>query len=409
MASQNKLDLSALDYPRHPGGRRHLELAREHARADLLYLSNHLGRDHRLIEAVARTRGVQVPSGLRTELYDQLNDVAARLRRQHRGHVLVYRAYCVLVTLGLPAAWVWYLLSLSSASALLFGFLLVTYSFNVFHMRHHLGGRLYSAGGPRRTGWPARLDRWTGPWYRFIDETFSVSPAAWTQQHQASHHIFTNHGGRDYDVRKPYPVLRLHPQQPWRRYHAWQHFYVPLVLAVNGLSFALDNYWQKGGRLIWFVIHYSLLLVLPALFHGLGAAFLTYLLTVATASLLISYLFQVSHNATSAMRCAETEQPLQVDYDGWTRQQVEESVSYGGYLTTLLFGGINLQTEHHVAPAMEPLLLYFFQRDLRRICIARGFGYRRLSGLPAAIVEYHQRLALLGQPPKAGTVEASLR
>ncbi len=401
MAAKNKLDLSGLDYPGHPGGRRHLELAREHARADLLYLSNHLGRDHRIIEAVARTRGIQLPDGLRTATYDQLSAAAARLRREHRGHLFAYRAYCLLVTLGLPAAWVWYLLSLSPASAALFGFLLVTYSFNVFHMRHHLGGRLYSADAPRRAGWPAWLDRVTAPWYRFIDETFSVTPGAWTRQHQASHHIFTNHATLDYDVRKPYPVLRLHSQQPWRRYHAWQHLYVPLVLAVNGLSFALDNYWQKGGRLGWLWLHYALLLVLPAYLHGLGAALLSYLLVVAAASLLTGYLFQVSHNATSVMRCAETRQPLQICYDDWTRQQVEESVSYGGYLTTLLFGGINLQTEHHVAPAMEPLLLYFFQHDLRRVCAARGIAYRRLSGLTAAIGEYHRRLAALGRRPSS--------
>ena len=98
------------------------------------------------------------------------------------------------------------------------------------------------------------------------------------------------------------------------------------------------------------------------------------------------------------MHSEQTLRFYNVFYGEWVQQQVEESISYGGYLTTLFFGGINLQTEHYIAPALEPTLLHFFRHDLERISDSREFSYRFLPNALAAVVEYHQRLSILGQP-----------
>jgi linoleoyl-CoA desaturase len=400
------IDLSSLEYAGHPGGQQQLHLAKGHTRADLLYLSNHLGRDHGAIEAIARARGVDLPAGLRTPDYDGLNQIVADIRRRHGGHLLLYRGYCVLVTLALPIAYLFYLLSLSPLSLLLLGFLFVTYAFNLFHMRHHMGGRLY-ASGMAPSGLPAWLDSVSGPLYDVIDEVFMVTPAAWIQQHQGAHHIHTNHVGLDYDVSKPYPLLRLHPDQPWRAWHAWQPLYVPIALFLNGLTFAADNVLNKGGRRVFLLAHYLLLIGLPAWFHGVFAALAAYLLMLGTASLLSGYLFQVSHNASGVMRTDWTRGESTPSYDQWLQWQIEESLSHGGYLMTWLFGGINLQTEHHAAPALEPVLLHFLQPELQRFAAQRGIGYRHLPNLFAAIAEYHRRLAQLAIRPDADSTHGA--
>jgi hypothetical protein len=397
-------DLPGVRFRDHPGGQRHLELARGHTRADLLYLSYHLGRDVEKIAAAARARGIEPPEGADSPLFAELSAAAARLRRERSAHVSVYRGYCLAVTVALPVALVLYVLTLSAASCAAVGFLLVTYAFNVFHMRHHFGGGLYAVGvsGQGARARAARaLDRLTKPLYQLLDETFMVTPRHWIEQHQASHHVFTNHGTRDYDVARPYPFLRLHDNLGWRWFHGYQHLYAPLALAANGLAFPLDNWLRKGGRLGYLVAHYGILVAAPAFIHGLPAVLVAYLLTVGVTSLVTAYCFQVSHNARGVMRSQHVRGHFDGTYDEWVKFQVEESVSYGGYLTTLLVGGINLQTEHHIAPAIEPPLLHFFRHDLEPACAARGFGYRYLGGPVTSVVEYHQRLAEMARRPPA--------
>ena len=49
---------------------------------------------------------------------------------------------------------------------------------------------------------------------------------------------------------------------------------------------------------------------------------------------------------------------------------MHESVSWVGYISGLIVGGINYQTEHHVAPAVDPTYYHYIAPELRRICKA---------------------------------------
>lgn len=391
------LNISGLVYKAHPGGKQHLELAKNHPCSHLLYLSYHLGCNHNRIESVAHAHDIKIPQDIRSEFYNQINNEAIKIRNEHHVDIMIYHIYCLIVTIAIPPAIVYYLMSLSVISAILLGFLFVTYAFNIFHLRHHFGGRLYTSGTHKKSRIMVFLDQITSPLYEFLDNTFMITPKAWRHQHQTSHHIFTNNIKEDFDVRKPYPVLRLHPHQQWKWYHRWQHYYAPIVLALNGLTFAADNFFLKGGKGIYFLTHYFIMLIIPLYFHGLTTSFITYILLFSSASLLSSYLFQVSHNSLTSMNCPFTDNPYQLNYEQWHQLQVEESISYGGYITTLLFGGINLQTEHHVAPAMEPPLLFYFRPFLQRTSSAKGFSYRFMPNFARAVIEYHKRLSVLAK------------
>ncbi len=401
----SEFDLSELRFESHPGGQRHLDMARGHARPDLLFLSYHLGRDPSRLQAMAKALDQPLPEGFHAPLYRQLSEAALRLRRDGARHIAIYRTWCLAVTLALPAVLAWYVIDLSIASGGALAFLIVTYAFNIFHMRHHYGGRLYSLG---ERGRAARvIDAVTSPFYDVVDELLMVSARPWIEQHNASHHVFTNHSEDDYDVTKPYGYLRLSPELEHRRYHRFQHLYAPLLLALNALTVAPENFFLKGGRLIYLIGHYALLVGLPAWLHGFWPALLAYLLTYTGTSLLISYCFQVSHNAETGVASAPETTPERMaertaeppTYEQWVASQLEETVSYGGYLTTLFVGGINLQVEHHLAPAIEPTLLHPFRREVERTCAAHGLRYRWMGGPIAAVAAYHRQLALLGRAP----------
>lgn len=384
-------------YPRHPGGARLLELARGHERADLLFLAYHLGVDLNAVVSAARSRGIPTEP-LETSLFRELSAAAERARQGPP----IFPIYCAGLALALPLAWLCYVVRLDVGSGLALAFCLLSYAFTIFHMRHHFGGRLFSfgaRGSGRRALWGRRLDAWTGPYFDLLDETLCVSASEWIRIHQGIHHVFTN-TSEDYDLRRPYPILRLHPRQPRKRYHRLQSAYAPLVLALNGLLFAVDNVLDKGGRRRHLVLHAALLIGLPAALHGPAAALAGYLGVRMAAGFVASYLFQISHNFAGAFAVPfEGHHP---SFEDWVRQQVESSQSFGTHVTTLVLGGINLQTEHHVFPALDPLAAYRVKGALRALCARRGITYTWRSSAWEAARSYHRHLARLGREDNPG-------
>ncbi|MEO1235076.1 MAG: fatty acid desaturase, partial [Myxococcota bacterium] len=260
--------------------------------------------------------------------------------------------------------------------------------------RHHFGGRLFGfglKGGARR--WGDRLDGLSAPLFDVLDEMLFVTPKQWVRQHQASHHVFTN-GEGDYDVSKPYPLLRLHRRLTRRWFHRFQTFYAPVAFVCNGFSFPVENAFDKGGRARYLLAHYGLLVVLPAWIHGWGPALLGYAAVLGGAGLVVSYFFQVSHNFSSA-----TQSSFERDgsFEAWVRGQVAESQSFGGYALTLIMGGINLQTEHHIFPAVDPLALRRLRPALIEICVSYNMRYNEQRSTLAAVRAYHRYLWQLGR------------
>jgi fatty acid desaturase len=109
--------------------------------------------------------------------------------------------------------------------------------------------------------------------------------------------------------------------------------------------------------------------------------------------IVMSYLFQVSHNHC---RLGPRNEKL-TDIDHWIKMQVEESVSWGGYLSCLFFGGINFQTEHHVAPALDGTLYYFLHPKLVEICKKHNISYTYEPTVFHAVYQYHKWLSVMGE------------
>merc|ERR1712150_208148 len=82
--------------------------------------------------------------------------------------------------------------------------------------------------------------------------------------------------------------------------------------------------------------------------------------------------------------------------DAWVVNQIEESMSWGGYWTTLVFGGINLQIEHHLAPALDPPLLWYMSHGVKTICKKHGIRYTEEPSFLHALFRFHRRLWDMG-------------
>ena len=367
----------------HPGGTTTLNLARHHSRPDILFLSSHLGVDlHGRVASVARSKGVQDVLTKTGPLYDRIHEAILHISKQQRRHVNIYRGWCLFLTLALlPAAaafiWTGGLLSMLALS-----FLMLSYSFNIFHIRHHRGGTVY--GIP----W---LDKITAPLYHVIDSTFMVTPAAWIGTHNGSHHVFPNDPELDYDLFETSKAgLRLHDKQRREWFHSLQPYYIVPLMMLHIHILPVRNLFQGKGNIVYFALYYALVYVAPWYRNGFEALY-NALFVMSISSSLISFLFQVSHNHSSL----RSKQDM-TTIDKWLRWQMEESMSWGGYIACLLFGGINYQIEHHVAPCLVPTLYHFLAPELERIAKEHGIHYVKEETFWDALAAYHARLFELG-------------
>ena len=384
-----------LSFPTHPGGQANFKTGVESKRPDLLFMSYHLGRDWKRIEStfVSKTsRGDVLPS--KSKLFLQLDEAARRVLTNSRGLFNFHRFWCALLIVLLIVFVVVHAIYLSLATCLILSFLFISYSFNVFHMRHHTGGNLF--------GWKP-LDEFLNPILDFVDNSFMVTPHVWINNHQGFHHLYTNHTEKDRDLYFPYSFLRLSETYEWKWFHKFQPIYTPLVLALNLLTFPWENYFVNKSNIAYLFMHLLLLVGLGGLLNGdLLRSLLMYISLELLSSLIIALMFQVSHNSHSTvMKCPITSSDHLITFDEWIEQQVCETISWGGFFPTLFFGGINLQIEHHVAPAFPSLLLYKLQPELRRICREHNISYTDFPSMTQPLKEYYAHLVACSLPPKS--------
>lgn len=372
----------------HPGGQDHLSTAKDSDCAGLMFLAYHVGLDLDRISTTAKALGVQVPEygALYADLHKLARQVSDENKIQHK--IFVY--WCAIITIALLASFTWFIVAPGVMSAVATSFVFEVYFLNIFHTRHHKGGKLY--------GIPL-LDSLTQPLYDVLEKTFGYVPQAWVQNHHLKHHMHTNENDYDPDMPAMYPLIRLFEQQERHWFHIAQTFYWPFLLIFSVSRFPIQNLLIHGGKMQHFLLWIVLMWVVPC-WHGLGGLGAS-LLVQGLTGLTLTYKFAVSHASSELLAHSDKGSASQLtnsdtEVDVWLAQQMEESTSWGGYWTTLVFGGINLQIEHHIAPAMDPPLLWFMTKGVKDICKTHGIGYAEEPSLLHAMYKLHKRLWIMG-------------
>lgn len=371
--------LKTPEFATHPGGQTNLELARKSTRGDLLFLSYHIGLDlDGKISKQAASRSVEMPK--RGPMFDEIHQAVLKVKAAHPEQHWVHVGFSLLVTFGVVALILKLMLAPALWSSSLLAFSFSCYFLSIFHTRHHKGGVQYGIK------W---LDNLTSPLYEFIECVWGIYPPAWRDHHQGSHHLFTNIVD-DYDVESPFPVFRLHPEQPKSWFHRYQCYYAPLVFSLTTISYPFFNVTYKCPlyyMAAWVLIN----LVYPFYAHG-WFGIVNVLFMYVLTGIVLSYSFQVSHNHKKMGDRAAGMKTV----DEWITRQIEQSVSWGGYISTVVMGGLNYQTEHHVAPALDTPYYYFLRPELQRICKKYNVNYTFEPTLFHAVYEYHRFLAMMG-------------
>ena len=131
-----------------------------------------------------------------------------------------------------------------------------------------------------------------------------------------------------------------------------------MLLPLNLFLIPVNAYMKGGGSIVFLLLHYTIIYGLPWYLHQDWSVIQTAIMVQMGLSSMISYLFQVSHNHEALGKFRHKFD--QHDIDQWMVHQMTEAISWGGYWSNLLVGGINYQIEHHVAPCLCPVRSLFY-------------------------------------------------
>ncbi|CAJ1385759.1 unnamed protein product [Effrenium voratum] len=374
----------------HPGGQEHLKTAAQSECPALLFLAYHVGcdLDGRIARAV-KANGIEMPDS--GELFADVHALVTKVKEEHKNQHWVFVAWSLIITVGFFTILPWFLLRPGVASAITVSLLFEVYFLNIFHTRHHKGGKVYDIP------W---LDKLTAPLYEVVDNTWGYNPKAWWKNHHEYHHMSTN-ANCDPDMPAMYPLVRLFQAQERRWFHAAQTFYFPLLLPFSVARFPVESAFKHGGPKAYFVLWMVLMWIWPCAVHGWTGLYATLFAQGLTGVTLTSK-FAVSHSHVDLVAHSTEADSLlttkKTKMDAWMVNQIEESMSWGGYWMTVIFGGINMQIEHHMAPGLDPPLLWCMADGLKGICKKHKIRYTHEPSIFHAYSGLHRRMWVMGKP-----------
>ncbi len=224
------------------------------------------------------------------------------------------------------------------------------------------------------------------------------NPYIWRTYHLRSHHVYTNIKDSDIDVVKN-ALLRLHPDQPLRPWHRFQHLYAPLLYLFYTLNFVLFRdllaLFNRSDRTVTvaFPLRQKVLYALGKLFYfGLMAGLPFLLHTHTFGWILLAFIgmhFLMSIVIILVLACNH-----QVDLVAHIQPQDEEALPHswvhlqlitnldynaGSRMCNFLLGGFNAHTVHHLFPSVCHVHYPKMVRILRKVAADYGLRYNETT------------------------------
>jgi len=324
--------------------------------------------------------------------------VKARVRKEvlhgksQRGGLFFY-ILTTLVVSGL--SYYYYIFENSLFSSIFLGFVGAHIGMTLNHCANH--------GGLTRFPWLNNL-------FGYSNDLIGASRLVWSYHHHISHHVYCNDIERDQDVFTGLPFIRFDRRQPKKWYNNYQHVYMgllfPLLFMTKHISDykALISHHTKAVKMIgatsfdFFIahfakiVHFAVTLVIPVYLHG-SSAIGNYLIHGAVGSSVLAWLFAISHNLEDTKH--ETQQ-----VKDWAIAQVEHSANYGGVISSFFTGGLNLQIEHHLFPAMAYHHYYSISKIVQEESRNFRVHYLAFPYLPTMISKFVEYMRVVGTSPR---------
>jgi fatty acid desaturase (delta-4 desaturase) len=260
---------------------------------------------------------------------------------------------------------------------------------------------------------------WVNNALGLTDDLIGGSSLMWRYHHQVSHHIHCNDNALDQDVHTAMPILRFDARQPRKWFHKFQHLYMFLAFPLMQVAFQIGDIQGlitkdcEGAKLhgatnaelatvvLGKLAHFGLLLG-PAAAHGWGAIAAGAAAFVAVQGIVLACTFAVSHNV------AEAKIPQDTGGEAWERdwgvQQLVTSADWGGKVGNFFTGGLNLQVEHHLFPAICFVHYPAIAKIVAEEAEKHGVPYSSYRTLPGIFLEFMRFVKEMGTAEQIGDV-----
>jgi acyl-lipid (7-3)-desaturase (Delta-4 desaturase) len=251
------------------------------------------------------------------------------------------------------------------------------------------------------------------------DDLIGGSSLMWRYHHQVSHHIHCNDNALDQDVFTAMPLLRFDARRERKWFHKFQHIYLFLAFPMMQVAFQVGDIVglftkdTEGAKLhgatalelstvvIGKIAHFSLLLA-PLANHATASILAGIASFVAVQGMVLACTFAVSHNV------AEAKIPEDTGGEAWERdwgvQQLVTSADWGGKIGNFFTGGLNLQVEHHLFPAICFVHYPAIAKIVKEEAAKFGINYASYRTLPGIFIQFMKFVKDMGVADQIGDI-----
>lgn len=228
----------------------------------------------------------------------------------------------------------------------------------------------------------------------------------WKDQHNIDHHMNTNIDGKDGDIDLG-KFGRLHPSQKRYPWHKYQHIYLPWFgYPVSYLLWVLYfdfpkakkmgfTFWQYVSLVFSKLVHLSLFIGFPLLFHGLETVVLGYVIVSLVTGTITSFVFQLAH-VVEATEMFDVPENGIVKKDSIHQLRTTANFATKNKLLSWYVGGLNFQKEHHLFYQYSHIHYPVINKEVKKVSAELNLPDHEYPTLSGAIRSHIRQLKLLG-------------
>lgn len=254
-----------------------------------------------------------------------------------------------------------------------------------------------------------------------------ASPYVWKITHNLVHHTYTNIPGHDEDIEVAPGLIRLDPEEDWRPWQRYQHWYAFPVYGLASLSWVLRKdylkfFKKKIGQIqtpthprreyvtlfVTKFVYYILFLALPYFVLDLTwwQLMLGFVLMHVVEGLVLGLVFQLAHVVEG------TAFPIPTEHgtieEAWAIHQVRTTANFAprNWLASFLCGGLNRQIEHHLFPKVCHIHYPAIAAIVKQTAHEFDLPYLENRTFSSALVSHYKTLRALGKPESANSTQS---
>jgi len=235
-------------------------------------------------------------------------------------------------------------------------------------------------------------------------------PERYFQYEHIKHHSHPMDADVDFDVYALKYFLRLSPDVKWRRHHALQHLYAPVVYSMYIFIQVIAGYitpFFDRRRILkddGVLFDVGMMKMVAVGFHILLPIYLTNLLWVAMCGSIYFVIWQVSIYTTSGAPHMTSTTDFDGSNESWVHYicRTTTSVKCGNPFFDWLCGGLNYHLAHHLLPSIPREHLPEISQVVKDTCLEFNYPYICHDSFYEYYKDHYGFLISLGEPDHIG-------